>query len=222
MVISLLALIGASAGYYSNWAPVVHDWFTPQFLVEVHRTWHDSMTTPFRSKKTGECGNDTVDELAFVEVKNNHRTRAIGRLISISEQDWAGWHTGTIIGALAPLVSFPESECRMAGTAGTGGKSCYIQLDNKRLDDELSQHPLAPNEAVSGYLLIKWDVWVNGAKTKRYGAVLVDDKQNRTELTHIDPPTASSHLNDLIDAEYTVKPLGWEPDCQKITADADR
>jgi hypothetical protein len=97
----------------------------------------------------------------------------------------------------------------MAGTTGTGGTSCYIQLDNKRLDDELSQHPLAPNEAVSGYLLIKWDGWVNGAKTKRYGAVLVDDKQNRTELTDIDPPTAPSHRNDLIDAEYTGMPENY-------------
>ena len=60
------------------------------------------------------------------------------------------------------------------------------------------------------------------SKDKKIWSGPSDDKQNRTELTDIDPPDAPSHLNDLIDAEYTVKPLGWEPECQKIMADDAR
>jgi hypothetical protein len=181
------------------------------------------MTTPFRSKKTGECGTDKVDELAFVEVRNNHRNPAIVRSISLSEEDWSGWHKGSLVGALPPVfVSFPQTECRMAGTSATGGKSCYVLLNGYRLDDELPRHPLAPKDTVSGYLLIQWDRFVYGSQTKRYGAVLVDDKKNRTELTNIEPSTAPSHKDDLIEADHTVKPLGWEPECQKIMADADR
>jgi hypothetical protein len=223
IVLFVGSAVGPAAGYYTSWSPIVHDWLTPQFVVEVHRSWvfqNLPMTTPFRSARTDTCGSDQVDEFDFVEVKNNHRYPATVRSISLSIKDWAGWHKVSNVEALTPFVFIPDiRQCHVTTKTGNG---CYFHLDGDRLDASLPHIVLAPRHSASGYLLIRWDDFLAADHIQGYGVVVVDDKGNRTRLRDIDPPTGPSHANDVIQADYTVMPVGWEPSCQQIIHDADR
>jgi hypothetical protein len=222
-IIGVVSLIGST---YKTWAPYIHEWLTPEFSIEIHKTWNyensvPPMTTPYRSVK-GPCGDDAFDELVYAQVRNNHAHPATLRSISFTVKDWAGWHKGTTIRSQTPLVFIPDrTQCVESATPGEG---CYFQVGGNReyrLDSALPRMTLPPGQVVTGFVELRWDSVVDPSRISAYRAATVDvDKE--TSQVEIEPPTAPSHENDEISVPYDRYPIGWKPDCERITADAER
>lgn len=227
IVIGTIAFFGTVGGFYKTWSAYYHEWFTPEFSIEFHKSWDSlgigrAMSTPYHSSKTGSCEDDVIDEVLYAKVRNNHSHPATLRSITISVSDWSGWHKGTTIKSPTQLVFMPDrTQCEPSPMPGEG---CYYQFGDNRemlLDSALPRITLPPGQVITGYFEMKWDGLVDPQKITAYRAVTIDDNKEERE-TPIEPPEGPGHKDDEIFVAYHRHPIGWTPDCRTIPMEAER